>query len=70
MDSRSALMPMAVAGARVAWERAITGRLRLHVRGEAGVVLTRNRFLIDDEVVWSAERVEGRLGIGMLVRFP
>jgi hypothetical protein len=68
--SRSEVMPMAMAGARAAWERAITGRLRLHAHGEVGIVLTRNRFFVDDAVVWSTQRVEGRLGIALLVRVP
>ena len=69
MESRSAAMPLAVAGGRVAWEHAVTEHLRLHVRGEAGVVLTTNRFLVDDVVVWSARRFEGRLGIGVVGQF-
>lgn len=70
MESASAVLPMAVAGGRLTWERPITGRLQLHVRGEAAGFLTRNRFLVDDEVVWSAPRIEGRLGIGVAAQFP
>jgi hypothetical protein len=70
MDSRSAAMPLAVAGGRLTWEQPVTERLQLHVRGEAGGFLTRNHFLIDDTIVWSAPRVEGRLGIGVVARFP
>lgn len=69
-DSRTVLMPLAEAGARVAWERAITRRVGLHARGEAGVVLTRNRFFIDDRLVWEAGRFEARLAGGIAVRFP
>jgi hypothetical protein len=70
MASASAVLPMAVAGGRLTWEWPITDRLQLHIRGEAGGFLTKNRFLIDDEVVWSAPRIEGRLGIGVVAQFP
>lgn len=69
-DSRTAMMPLAEVGARIAWERALTGRVGLHARGEAGGVLTRNRFFIDDRLVWEAGRFEARLGLGVAVRFP
>jgi hypothetical protein len=70
MDARAEVMPMAVAGGRIAWEQALTGWLRLQVRAEAEVTLTRNRFLVDEAVVWVAPRAEGRVGIGVLARFP
>lgn len=62
--------PSAALGARVTWERRIARTLALHVRAAARAPLTRNRFLVDDQAVWSSRRVEGWLGIGLTTTIP
>jgi hypothetical protein len=69
-NPRSATTPYAAAGARVAWERAISAQvgLRLHVAVRAP--LTRNRFLVDEMAVWENGALESWVGASLVARIP
>jgi hypothetical protein len=70
MDARAASVPLLELGARVTWERPLTRRLALQLRGEGVVAATSSQFDVDDVAVWHSNRFEALAAAGVLVRFP
>lgn len=69
MEVRRARTLFGALGAGARWERGLTRSLSLRASLEVHGILTKNRFFVDDVVVWSSRPVEGRFGLAMLASF-
>ena len=66
----SVLTPLAAGGVRGAWEVGVSDGVVVRLHVGLNVLATKTVFDVDHMPVWSSQRVEGVLGIGILKRIP